>query len=252
MVYTPLATGATAAALLIGAYLYFEIGAFAEPQVPRTLFNERKLGWALIAGLAVGSPLSVVLLVLFDSFAGGYVVSVVFELAVLVALAELAQWLLLRSVYFGSDHSGPFYALALRAGMAGILILAAVTRYFGGLSVDAAGAALVLTQAVAILAVQVASGILSLPASSGSRRVGGSPLSGGLLGGFGFFLLGLGLYFGSEFGIAAAALAAVGSFYVYRRLRRPTLGRVRPPPGPDDDPSGAVDAAKSGFGRTDR
>ncbi|MCI4330294.1 MAG: hypothetical protein L3K19_00400 [Thermoplasmata archaeon] len=252
MVYTPLATGATAAALLVGAYLYFEIGAFASPQVPRTLFNEKKLGWGLIAGLAVGSPLSVVLIVLFSSFEGGYLVSVLLEIVLLVGLTELAQWLLLRSVYFGTDRSGPFYALALRSGIAAILILAAVTRYFGGPSVDVLGAGLVVSQAIAILSVEVAGGLLSIPAPPNSRRVGGGPLSGGLIGGVGFFLLGLGLFLGSEFGIAAAALAALGGLFVYQRLRRPTLSRIKPPEPPEESKEDPTPESGSGFGRTDR
>lgn len=251
MVYTPLATGATVGAILIGAYLYFEVGAFAAPQVPRSLFDERKLGWSLIAGLGVGSPLSVLLLLLFNSYAGGFLVSVIFEVALLVGFTELAQWLLLRSVYFGSDRSGPFYVMGMRSGIAGILVLAAVTRYFGGPSLDVPGVVWVLVQGVAILAVEVACGLLALPAPEGSRRIGGGPLSGGLVGGFGFFLIGSGLLFGSEFGIAAAALAAGGAAFVYRRARV-LLRRVKPPALPGDADADSATDAGSGFGRTDR
>ena len=249
MVVNALYVGGFVGVALSGAYLYWEIGKFAAPQVPRSLFDERKEVIAYTAGLFLGVPLTVLLLVFYGSLVGGYLLSALAELAVLVAGLELAQWGILRLAYFRSDGSGPFYALGLRAGIGGILILGTVAEYAGSSSLSATGIALTAAQSVALLVLQVGGALLSLPAAANTGRLGRSAYSGALFGGVGLFLVGLAMSLGSFDGIAAAALAAIGGGFVYVRLRDPILKRVRPPPLRTE---GRTEEERKGFGRTDR
>lgn len=247
MVYNALYLGGFVGVLLSGAFVYWEIGKFAAPQVPRSLFDERKEMFAYTAGLFVGVPLAFAFLLFLSSMTAGFVLDGAIEVVVLVGGTELAQGLLLRSLYFGATEAGPFYALGLRAGVGGILILAAVAGYLGGPTITPFGVALVAVQSFALLFLEVAGGLLSLRAPRGSSRVGGGPFSGALVSAVAFYFLGLGAFLGPEPGLLAAAVVAIGMGWVYLRLRDPILRRVKPPALLADE--GGPEPA---FGRTDR
>ena len=250
MVASALYLGGIVGVLLSGGFVYWEIGKFAAPQVPRSLFDERKEMFAYTAGLFVGVPFAFVLLLFLSSMVGGFVLAGALEDAVLIAGLEVAQWLLLRSVYFGSGTAGPFYALGFRAGIAGILVLAINAQYLGGPNVVPLGVGEVLAQSAAILALGVAGALLSLRAARGSQRLGGGPASGAVVGAIGYYFLGVGAFLGSTSALVASAVVALGMWWVYVRLRAPILARVRPPPEPAGP--GAETADSPAFGRTDR
>ncbi|MCI4368457.1 MAG: hypothetical protein L3K09_02695, partial [Thermoplasmata archaeon] len=170
------------------------------------------------------------------------------SLFILVAATELAQWLLLRTVYFGTGRSSPFYALAFRSGVAGILILALASQVLAGGILTVTSIALLAAQITAILAVEVSGSLLSLPAAAGSGRTGGGPLPGALVGALGFFLLAFGSFLGGGVGVLSALVATLGGVVVYRRLRQPILSRTRPPAAPP----GESERPATPFGRTDR
>ncbi|MCI4367653.1 MAG: hypothetical protein L3K08_07875 [Thermoplasmata archaeon] len=205
--------------------------------------------FAYTGGLFVGVVLAIAYLLFLSSMAGGFVLAGLVEVAVLIGGTETAQWLLLRSVYFGTGTAGPFYALGFRAGIAGILILATVAQYLAGSTIALLGLVLVLVQGAAILTLEVGGALLSLRASGGSGRVGGGPVSGAIVGGVGFYFIGIGLFLGTIPGIIAAAAVAAGMAAVYRRLRDPILARVKPPP--EKVTEEATDPVST-FGRTDR
>lgn len=249
MVYNAIYLGGFVGVLLSGAFVYWEIGKFAEPQVPRTLFDERKEMFAYTVGLFVGVPLAFAFLLFLSSMAAGFVLTGIIEVAVLVVGIEAAQWVLLRTTYFGFGGAGPFYALGFRAGIAGILILAAVAGYLGGPAVSALGVAAVLVESVALLQLEVAGSLLSLRAAPGSRRIGGGPSSGALVSGVGLYFLGLGVFLGEVPELVTGAIVAAGMSWVYLRLRDPILKRVRPPAAEGNDGEGRSGTA---FGRTDQ
>ena len=250
MVQSALYLGGIVGVLLSGGFVYWEIGKFATPQVPRSLFDERKEMFAYTAGLFVGVPLAFVLLLFLNSMNGGFVLAGALEDAILIGGFEVAQWLLLRSVYFGTGTAGPFYALGFRAGIAGILVLAINAQYLGGPNLAVLGVGVVLAQSAAILALGVAGALLSLRAARGSQRLGGGPLSGAIVGAVGYYFLGLGAFLGGGPALVAAGVVAVGMWSVYVRLRNPILGRVRPPP---EASTGVAEGAEApAFGRTDR
>ena len=218
--------------LLSGAFLYIEIGNFATPQVPRTLFDERREIFSYTLGLFAGIPLAFFLLLLETSMTGGYFLSVVFELVVFVGLTELAQWLLMRSAYFGGGDERPFYALGFRAGISAILILAVVEAATGIPGVSPEVLALAAAQSLALLFISIAGALVSTRTGPGGGRPRGGPLPGAAFGTLGIILVAFGWFFGPYVGIAAAGLAIAGSLVVYLRLRAAILLRMRPPPAP--------------------
>ena len=251
MVQLALTLGAVVGVLLSAGYVWWEVGRYAAPQVPESRFDERKEMFAYTAGLFAGIPLAALLLLLLSTFPVGLIGLVAVSLGLLVGGTELAQWLLLRSVYFGSDGSGPFYALGFRAGLAGILILAVVAQALASPALSLATLAVVLVQSVAILLLQVAGAIFSLRTTPKDGVSRGGPGAGAMVTGFGFFLLALGPAFGTTGGVAAAAIVAVVAAIMYRRIARATLDRVRPiglalPNEEGETPD------RSPFGRTDR
>lgn len=250
MVYSAIYLGGFVGVLLSGAFVYWEIGKFAEPQVPRTLFDERKEMFAYTAGLFVGVPIAFAFLLFLSSMTAGFVLTGLVEAAAVVLGIEVAQGLLLRSAYFGSGRAGPFYALGFRAGIGGILILAAVAGVLGGSAVGALAVAAVLVESVALLQLEVAGALLSIRAAPGSQRIGGGVVSGALVSGVALYFLGLGDYLGEVPGLIASAIVAAGMSWVYLRLRDPILKRVRPP----TDAPGEEPETRSGspFGRTDQ
>jgi hypothetical protein len=249
----PLTIGAVVGVVISGGFVVVEIGRYATPQVPETLFEERHEVFAYTAGLFVGIPLALALLFFLDSMANGALPGALLWLLILVGGTEVAQWALLRTRYWSQGESGPFYALGYRAGIAGIFGLTVVAQYLSGSAVVVGGIALVLVQAIAILGLEVTGALLSLPPSETAGRKGGGPVPGIIFGAVGFFLVGLGPLAGpgasgEPVAFAAAIVALLGAALVYRRLR-PMLAEIPPPTagGVAPRPRGSV-----AYGRTDR
>jgi hypothetical protein len=246
MVNAALSIGASVGVLLSAGFVYWQVGRYAAPQVSESRFDERKEMIAYTAGLFAGIPLVVPLLFLFSSIPPFDIGGIALYLTLLVAGCELAQWLVLRSAYFGKDGSGPFYALGFRAGMAGIFILALVTQYFSGSAFSAPGIAGVLTVSLGILALETVSAVLGLPnrADRPGRTTG--PFTAVPLEAIGFFILGFSLGSGWEVAVVGGLLISGMAGWLYRSIAPPNLSRI-PPPGsalPDED------RPKSSFGRT--
>jgi hypothetical protein len=250
----PLTVGAVVGVLLSGGFILVEIGRYATPQVPETLFDERREVFAYTAGLFVGIPLALALLFFLDSMANGAIPGALIWLVVLVGGTEVAQWALMRTRYWGQGESGPFYALGYRAGIGGIFALTVVAQYLSGATVLVDGVAVVVAQAVALLGLEVAGGLLSLPPSETAGRRGGGPVPGAIFAAVGLFLVGLGPLADPgtngdpTVALAAALVALIGAGLVYRRLR-PILAAVPPPT------AGGVSATRRGpaaYGRTDQ
>ena len=233
--------------LLSAAFVYFEVGRFATPQVPRTLFDERRELYAYAAGLFVGVPLAVVFLLLQAAVVNRAIISAIVDIALLAGGSEIAQWAFARSHYFGRSDATPFYALGFRAGAAAILVLAAISSYLSGPNLSVDGLVLVAAQSFALLAIQATGALLSIPRSSGLPGASGGPLSGLLVGSFAFALLSVGQTIGPLGGAAAALLVTAGLVPMYRRLRRAILERARPPSSPGPSEPGP----RPPFGRTD-
>jgi len=246
MVVASLTLGAVVGVLLSGAFLYVEVGRFAEPQVPVTLFDERKELFAYTAGLFVGIPLAIAFVLFQLSMGNAALPSALLFLGLLVLGDEVAQWALLRTKYWGADLSRPFYALGYRAAIGGIISLAVVSQYLANPSITVDGTGLVLLESAALVALQVAGGFLSLPAAGASERTGGSPFAGALFSAVGFFLLGLGYLGGEATGYVGALVALLGAALVYRRLR-PMLARV---PAPSAGPKPPAPEGPLAYGRT--
>ena len=197
MVLGSLTLGAVVGVLFSAAFLYFEVGRYATPQVPVTLFDERKELFAYTAGLFVGVPLAIAFVLFQIAMGAGALPSAFLCLALLVVGDEVAQWALLRTRFWGREAARPFYVLSYRAAIGGIISLAIVAQYLSSPTITVDGTALVLLESLAIVALQVAGSFLSLPSTAPGDRVGGSPVAGGLFSTVGFFLLGLG-YLGGE------------------------------------------------------
>lgn len=228
MVDTSLSVGAAVGILLSAAFVWVEIGRYATPQVPETLFDERREIFAYTAGLFVGIPFAVTYVLYQYSLGNGALPGALVFLALLVGGGELTQWALLRSSYWGPTDSAPFYALGLRAAVGGLIALAIVSQYLASPSLTAEGLTAAAVEALAVVGLEVAGALLSLRPKAGSGRTSGGPLSGAIFGAFGFFLLGLGPLGGTTSAILGAGIALAGSFLVYRRLR-PILASIPPP-----------------------
>jgi hypothetical protein len=250
----PLTVGAVVGVLLSGGFVLIEIGRYATPQVPETLFDERREVFGYTAGLFVGIPLALALLFFLTSMANGAIPGALIWLVVLVAGTEVAQWALMRTRYWGQSESGPFYALGYRAGIGGIFALTVVAQYLSGTTILWAGVAVVVAQAFALLGLEVAGGLLSLPPSEPAGRRGGGPLPGAIFGAVGLFLVGLGPLADPgtngdpTVALAAAVVALLGAALVYRRLR-PILAAIPPPTAGGVAPAPPI---PSTYGRTDR
>lgn len=245
MVVPSLAIGGTVGVLLSGGFIWWEVGRFATPQVPVTLFDERRLLAAYTVGLFVGVPLAVVYLLFQLSLSNAALLGAAVFLIGLVAGAELAQALVLRTRYWGGS-SGPFYALALRSGVGAILALTVVTNYLGGASIPIELAAPTAATVGAVLALEVTGALVTLAPRGRLGRPGSRPASGVLFGLFGFFLVGIGAVAGALGALAGSLLALAGALVLYRRLR-PLLAEV-PPPG--TGPAGTTPVGPSAYGRT--
>ncbi len=242
----PLSLGALVGILLSGGFVWLEVGRYAAPQVPASLFDERRELFAYTAGLFVGVPLAIVFVLFVDAMEGAALIGGLIFLAVLVVATEAAQALLLRTRYWGRGESTPFYALGYRASIGGIMVLALVSQYFASsVTITWDGIALVLLQSAAVVLLEVAGALMSVRAAPGERRSRGGPVSGGVFGVVGFFLLGLGALSGEAGAFLGAALALLGSYFVYQRLR-PLLAAI---PSPEAAPPLARTDATAAFGR---
>lgn len=250
----PLTAGAVVGVLLSGGFVLAEVGRFASPQVPETLFDERREVFGYTAGLFVGIPLALAFLFYIDSMANGAIPGALLWLAILVGATEVAQLGLLRTRYWGATESSPFYALGYRAGIGGIFGLTVIAQYLSGPAVSVTGAVLVGLEALAVLGLEVAGALLSLPPSAVEGRRGGGPIPGAIFAAVGFFLLGLAPLsgIGSTEAVAtayaAALVALAGAVLVYRRLR-PILAAV---PAPTAGPAAPPIREGTPYGRTDR
>ena len=231
-------------------FVYFEVGRYSEPQVPRTLFDERREFFAYTAGLFVGIALLVLYVLFTASLESGGLLGALLVLAGMLAVLELGQFLLGRSVYFGSDASLPFYVLGYRAGAAGLLGIGVASDYLILGAYTAAGLFGIVVTAVAFVLLLAGAGLQSTPSGPRDARRPGSLVRGLLLEVLGFLLLGFGALSG-DVGTIVGALAVVGgSAGLYLRRRDEVLGQVRPPPSRE----ALAEAPPAGgrFGRQDR
>ena len=235
--------------VLTGGYLWWEMGRYTTPQVTENRFDERRMIFAYTLGLFVGILLSLPWLLYLTAMANAAVLGALALLALLVLAIELAEWAIRRTHYWGNGPSFPFYAVGLRAGIAGILVLALAGQYLSASSITWDGVSVVGLQAVAIVALEVTGALLSLPATpSGTPRRGIGLLSGALISGIGLFLLGFSAFGGEVVGAVAAGIVLIGAIYLYRQARA-ILDRV-PPPSLVGVP--APVAAAGRYGRKDR
>ncbi|MGD1100364.1 MAG: hypothetical protein ABR888_08515 [Thermoplasmata archaeon] len=248
MVVASLTLGAVVGVLFSGGFLWLEIGRYAEPQVPVTLFDERKELFAYTAGLFVGIPLAIAFVLFQVSMGSGALIGALVFLALLVGGDEVAQWALLRTKYWGREPARPFYALGYRAAIGGIISLAVVSQYLSNPTISVDGTVLVLLESLAVVALQVSGSFLSLPPTGSGERVGGSAVTGALFSAVGFFLLGLGYLGGEATAYVGALVALLGAILVYRRLR-PALSRV---PAPSAGPTPPEPEGPLAYGRTAR
>ncbi len=245
MVVASLTIGALVGVVLSGGFVYWEVGRYATPQVPVSRFDERKEMFAYTAGLFVGVPLAVAYVLFREAFAGLVLIEAAIFLAGLVVGTEVAQRMLLRS-RFWPGAARPFYALGFRAAVGGILALAIVAQYAGGPLGSALDLAQAAATAVAVVALEVAGTLVSLPPVPGTGRQGGGPITGGVVATIGFLLLGFGSFDGPAGGLAAALLLLAGCGLFYQRLR-PILDRIAAP-----EPPSTPTAGPSPYGRTER
>lgn len=212
--------------ILSAGFVYFEVGKFAAPQVPKSLFDESKAIVAYIVGLFVGIPLAVVWIFLEFAVAGGAWLSALVDLLLLVAAGEIAQTALLRTHFFGFTPADRFYALSIRAGIGGLLIVGSVAEYMSG-PVTALGLTFAVVQSFALLFIQVAAALralLPVPTASSVLR---QRLASFFLVLVLYVLTVLGEAYGPEYGLAGAALAIAGSVFLYWDARPTVLAPPR-------------------------
>lgn len=246
MVNGALTIGAFVGIVLSTVFLYFEVGRFAAPQVPESLFDERKLLIGYAAGLFVGVPLAFLYLLfvtVVTVFAALF--SAIIDLAILLVAVEVAQWLFTRSHYFGQVEATPLNALAFRASIGAILTLAILARYLGGPTLDGVGLAAALVLAAAVFAIQVTGALESIPRSPWAKKAPGGPIYGAVLSGAAFAVLGIGISLGDIATLAAGLLVIGGLLPTYRRLRRVVLEALIEP----TDKPGSESGAGRPFGR---
>jgi len=232
MVVLSLTLGGVVGILLSAGFVWWEIGRYATPQVPVTVFDERKVLAAYTVGLFVGVPLAAAYLLLVTSLTNAALYGAAVFLGGLVVGTEVAQRWVERSAYWGSTPAAPFYAVSLRAGIGGILAIAAVASYLGTVTTPTVlGTLSTVLTAIALVALEVAGGLLSTRRPSAVSSRPGSPWAGGLFGAVAFFLLGIGPTAGPLGALAAPVVVLAGALTTYRRGRR-ILAEVPAPTGP--------------------
>jgi len=239
--------------LLSAGYVYFEIGKFATPQVPTSRFNESKALAAYVVGLFVGIPLALVWIFFEVSVAGGNAISAIIDVVLLAVGGQLAQTVLLRTHFFGFTPADPFYALAMRAGIGGLLTVGTVAEYLAG-TVTPLGIALAATQSAALVLIQVTGGLrdlLPVPTASSVLR---QRLTSLFLVVVLYLLTALGEYYGTFYGLVGAALAIAGAAFLYWDARPTVLAPARPRAAAAGTPATAsrFDRLPSGDGKRKR
>ena len=232
MVVASLTFGAVVGVLLSAGFIWWEVGRYAAPQVPVTVFDERKVLAAYTVGLFVGVPLAAAYVLLTVALTNAALPGAAALLIAVVGGGEAAQRFLVRSRYWGAGPAVPFYAVSFRAGVGGILALAAVAEYLGSVAaVGAVGLCAALLTATALVALEVASGFLSLrPRAQPAARTPG-PLAAALFCAVAFFLLGIGPSAGPAGALLAPVIVLGGSAVTFRG-RRGLLAEVPAPGAP--------------------
>lgn len=246
----PVTLGAFVGVLISAGFVFVEVGRYATPQVPQTLFDERKELYSYTAGLFIGAGLAFLFFLLEASTLAGGFVGFLVSLALLLLFLELGQWLLARSVYFGNDATVPFYVVGYRAGAGGLLGLLVAAEYLAGASLTVLGFVAVVLEALALLLLLEAAGIQSTPTGPRDARRPGALGRGVLLEAVGFVLLALGPTGGDLGTLLAAVAVAGGSAGLYLSRRDEVLGRVRPPRKAPSDEGAAKPPGR--FARQDR
>jgi hypothetical protein len=243
VIVDPVTVGAAVGGAVAGAFLYLEVGRYATPQVPVTYFDERREGVSFMAGLFLGIPLAVLFFLFTESLRNGGFVGFVISLVLLVVVLELGQWLVGRSVYFGSDFALPFYSLGLRAGAGALLSILVTADYLAGPGLTVLGILGVIVESIAIVALLEAGGIQSTATGPRDARRPGAVGRAVILELVGFLLLGFGPSAGDLGTLIAGVAIAGGSAGLYLSRRDDVLGQVRPPKkaaGPEGAPTGPV------------
>ncbi len=224
-----LAVGGGVGVLLSAGYVYAEVGRFAVPQVPRSLFDENKALIAYIVGLFVGVPLTLAWVFFYVAVLDGALVSAIVDVVLLVTGGEIAQMLLVRSRFFSHPTGGPFYALSLRAGIGGLLIIGAISESYPGVA-NVTDAALLALQVVALLLIQVTAGLRgSLPVPTASSVVRQRLASFVLLLAL-YALTASGALYGATTGLVGAGIAIAGALFLYWDARPTVLAPPHPAP----------------------
>jgi hypothetical protein len=213
--------------ILSAGFVYFELGKFATPQVPKTRFDESKAIVAYVVGLFVGIPLALVWIFFEIAVASGGWISAIIDVCLLVIGGEIAQTAILRTHFFGFTPADPFYALAARAGIGGLLIVGTVAEYLAGRT-TLLGDALVVTQSFALLLIPVTGGLRALLPVPTASSVIRQRVSSFFLLVVLYLLTALGGFYGTAYGIAGAALAIGGSVFLYWDARPTVLAPPRP------------------------
>lgn len=236
-----------AAAGIVGSavFIMWELGHYATPQVAENRFDERREIFAYTAGLFIGILEVLPFLLFIVAFSAGSLLGTLLFLAIVVLVTEVAQWAMRRTRYWGQSPAFPFYAVGLRAGIAGLLIIGLLAQYLEGPTVTWDGATVVALEALAVLWLEVTSALMSLPPDPRAGRRGGGPVSGGIVLFVGLFLVGFNAFAGELIGAVAALIAFGGAVFLYARLR-PILERIRPTPSAPAGPS-----IPSRYARTD-
>jgi hypothetical protein len=244
LVDAPLTYGGLAGVILSAGFVYWEVGRFAAPQTPESRFDERKEILGYTAGLFIGIPVAVPFLFFLEALANVALLVAALDLGLVVIGTELAQWLFLRSRYFGRVPASTFYALGMRSGVSAILILTIVAQFASRPTIDALGIAVVGAQCLALVFASATGALLSIPRTLLAGGAGG-PVRGAMFGAVAVALIGSPFLLGAAAGLTGALIAAAGSGVLYLRRLRPLLSRV-----------GAAEARRpessplpSGFGR---
>ncbi len=247
LVVPSLALGGIVGVVLSGGFIWWEIGKYAAPQVSETVFDERKLLAGYTVGLFVGVPLAASYVLMAAAFANGALPGAALFLGLLVGGTELAQRLVGRSRYWGSTLSTPFYLLAFRLGIGGILALTVVASYLGAPAFGAVGAVATAFAALAVVALQAAGALLSLGGRLPPSSRPGSVAAGALFGAGAFFLLAFGPAAGDPGTVGAPIVVLAGAAFAYRG-RRGILGEV---PGPSSAAAPLPTDRPPRYGRTE-
>ncbi|HTT35875.1 MAG TPA: hypothetical protein VMH78_08440 [Thermoplasmata archaeon] len=245
MVNGALFLAGTIGVVLSATFLYAAVGPYATPRVAVSRFDERKALIAYAAGLFAGIVVSVPYGLAVTSLAAGAFLAGLLGVVLFVLALEIAGWLLLRSRYFGTGTTGPFYAVGLRGGISAIIVLTLCTLVLGAPTLDLLGVGGMLLESGAIVVLLGTGALYSIPRPASGATPGGGPVSGALLTGAGLFFLVLAGSLGELAGAIVAALVLVTVARLFVRTRESVLGGIRPGPA-EGEPTGG-----GRFGRTD-